>query len=353
MYNSFARICLVCGVLIAPILAGNAFALDSPPALSQPSKTAESTLSADLLKWKGKNYSEMSVAESIAYLKLLSDKTPHEIFEIWIMAGQNGDKEWHSVLGTTFSITLEKQPPDRDFQLELDQFLTNPNMPGGEKLELVSILGNAATKESTEQLLKWSRMDLGVELSNAVITALSKIGREVGQYESRAERSLPLEREWVESHDPKMLSAVSQSMAAIGSPTAIELLLKESLIASREDSDRKTIALIALKQVSSDSATEIFAKVLKQQSSMNPTAELVSKALANIGSPAASEALVVWLQQSDDSVAPLAGQLVSNTRTTALLKAWDTALNGRTTFRSESVEKAIRDNLDDYRKGRK
>ena len=84
-----------------------------------------------------------------------------------------------------------------------------------------------------------------------------------------------LEQVWRESSDPKLLLAAALSMAKIGAPSSIELLLSEALANDGANKARIDTARNALQGVYQPKAVPPLADRLVNQPSTDATAKLV------------------------------------------------------------------------------
>jgi HEAT repeat protein len=179
---------------------------------------------------------------------------------------------------------------------------------------------------------------------------LSAAGDLRGDGSYHEERSSAAEKVWQQPSDPGLLRGTAITLAKIGAPSGINLLLNSALDDSPANSDRRSAALLGLEQVYSRNATVPVAALLALQKGANERSILAAKILVNIGDEEAAKALVEWFENTDDSAVELAINSVMRTRTPTLIAAWNASLEPNQTFRSEAVHMAIREALERYHK---
>lgn len=99
-------------------------------------------------------------------------------------------------------------------------------------------------------------------------------------------------------------------------------------------------------------ATPPLAALLAEHAAIDETSRLAGSLLVKIGDVKAGEALLGWLRNADDTAVPLARDWVLSTRTSALKRAWEVAVNKNSEFRSKAVKEAILAGLAEKKAGR-
>ena len=148
-----------------------------------------------------------------------------------------------------------------------------------------------------------------------------------------------------------LLHSVGSSMARVGAPSSIEMLLTAALAPAGQDDMRKQAARDALTgtTILNDHAVPTLAARLSNDAPTNEASQLAGNILFKMQGPVANQALVAWMENADVSAAPLALELATNGQSPEI---WQAALNPAVPFRSEQNRLAIRQGLVAYHAGR-
>ena len=316
----------------------------APAAAPSPTKATPSTASPK------KKFADMGVLEEKAIVDEIRKQDLPAIFQAMLDAErvEHDDlKQMH--LKTTFAGALMLKKPSPEFLEQLYGFVTNSANLKFERDLLIGALEGAATKESVELLLRIANNapDLETRQSAAALAGVGAGGR------GGPELSPMLERTWRETSNPTLLRSTASSMARIGAPSGIELLLSAALATEDRDKERAIAAKAALLKVYQREAVPPLAARLAGQPPTSDAVKLVAPILAGTNGTEGQKVLVEWLQSRPENAAPLVEQLfLRNIRTDPFESAWSTALEPAVPFKNEENRKAIREALDAYRAGR-
>lgn len=294
-----------------------------------------------------RQFAGLSAADRRAFMRSVLKLEHREIFQTMLAAGRvEQDPMKEGALATTLAQSIRERRPIPDFFAQIREFAINPANPRLERIEVIAVLSNAATKESVELLI-----DLSTSIADADVrqVAALSVGRVGALHGDGIALSPSLERVWRESSDQPMLLSVASSLAKIGAPSGIELLLASALESDGRD-NRFAAAQNALQEVYLPNAVPPLAARLANQPPTSAPAQLVAPILANIGDVTAANAVLSWLQGQSEDASPLIQVLVvQRTRTEKMLTAWTAALDPTVPFRNEQNRQAIREGLAAYR----
>jgi hypothetical protein len=293
---------------------------------------------------------DLSAAERRAFMRSILQFEHRVIFQTMLAAGRvEHDPMKEGAIATTLAQSIRERKPTAGFFAQIREFAINPANPRLERIEVIAVLSNAATRESLELLVDLSTSIADPDIRRVASESVGRVGALRGDGNAL---SSSLERVWRESSDNAMLVSVASSLAKIGAPSGIELLLASALKSDGRD-NRLTAAQSALQEVYLPNAVPALASRLANQPSTSAPAKVVAPILANIGDVTAATAVVSWLQGQTEDASPLIQDLVvQRTRTEQMLAAWSAALDPAVSFRNEQNREAIRAALAVYRAGR-
>ena len=298
-----------------------------------------------------KKFDEMGVLEERAILKEIAKQDLPAIFKAMLDAERvEHDQLKQMHLQTTFENALMQKTLSPEFLEQLRAFVTNTSNSQFERELVLGALGSAATPDTVKLLAQLATTSPLPKIREAAGGSLGEVGSLMGGGEKL---SPTLERVWRESTDEKLLITVSMEMAKIGAPSSIELLLSAALATDEQAKLRHDAAQRALLEVYRATAVPPLAARLANQPPTSEAVKLVAPVLARIGDPAASKAVVGWLQGRSENAAPLIHDYIRQRMLgDPFQSAWAAALDPAVTFLNEENRKAIRDALDAYRAGR-
>jgi hypothetical protein len=330
-----------------------------PPTIAQSQTVAsqnQTVLAAGAGSSPKRKFADMGVLEANSILKEIMKQDLAAIFQLMVDAGRvEDDRMKQGAIGSILSQAMREKKPSADFLTQLQRFILNSSNLPHERAQVVGVLGAAGTKESVELLLRAAELLTDTALKRSVAVSVRQVGAIWGDGTFHEELSPPLERAWRESQDQELLIFVAVAMAEVGASSGVSLLVDSALIDAGRDEVRARAAkgALAYATILNPSAVPPLAALLANQPSGSAGSILASDTLAKSGIPAAGNALLQWLRGADESVAPQAQQYVAQTRTEAVLKIWESALNSTVPFRSEKNREAIRAGLAEYRQARK
>lgn len=296
-----------------------------------------------------RKYSDMDVLEANAILTEIGKLDLPAIFQAMLDAERVEHDELKQMhLQSILATALRRKTPGPEFLAQLQAFITNSSNSRFERELLIGALESASTKETVELLVKIAATAPEKEIRDSA-GALAGVG---DSGKGGATLSPVLEKVWLETNNPNQLSSTASSMAKIGVPSGIELLLSAALDTDGQDKARSIVARRALWEVYLPNAVPPLVSRLTNQPPTSETAKLVAPLLVRIDDAAGSKALVEWLQgRSEDATQLIQDLVLQQTRGGTMLAAWDGALNPALIFRNEQNREAIRSGLAKYREG--
>lgn len=296
-----------------------------------------------------RKFAEMGVLERNAIKNEIAKQDLPMIFQAMLDAERvehDPMKQMH--LQTVLSGALRLRKPSPEFLEMMRAFVTNNSNSKFERQLLIGALHSAATRETVDLMIQVATTSPDPEIRQSA-GALAGAGDLGG---AGAKLSPSLERVWRESSNRDMLFSVAVTMAKIGAPSGIELLLTAALATDGKDG-RRASAQSALQEAYLPNAVPPLATRLANQSTTSAAAKLIAPILVKIGDATASKAVVGWLELRAENAGPVIQDLIrQRTRSEPMLSAWTAALNPAVPFRNEQNREAIRAGLAAYRAGR-
>lgn len=297
-----------------------------------------------------RRFSEMSLDERNRILDGIKQQDPLTQLRTWIESGRSEhDLRKQNIVGVLLARALQETSDFREVYEQAGRFVFDDTNAIPERAELLHVLGLAATKESLALLLQSAGKLPQERLRQTALAEISSAGAQRWDSRFHEELSPELEQVWRESNDKDFLSAVAVALAEVGAPEGIRQLLAPILNGAPESDVRVQAARRALSLARNPDAVPVFAALLLDHPTADGAATLVSGALSEMVDASAARALLGWLQNADESAAPLAHRYVAQTRMPAMLEAWEGALRPGVVFRSEQNREAIRSGLAEYR----
>jgi hypothetical protein len=261
------------------------------------------------------------------------------VFEIYRLEAERADEDivkLGAVAIAQGNMMRSKIPPP-EILIQIQGFAANSLYTAPERGMLIGALGCAPTRESLEISLDLASTIIDAEPRRTALNAIRYAGVVWSDGRFHEELSPPLERAWRESQDQELLIYTAIAMAEIGASNGVSLLLNSALYDVGRDKLRARAAAGALARATilNPSAVLPLAAILASQPFGSPVSRLASDTLAATGISAAGQALLIRLQNADESVAPLARGYVQNLHTPAMLEIWKSSLNSAVPFRSE------------------
>lgn len=263
------------------------------PAAFSPSTAAQSQalLSSGVSKQQ-RRFTDMGVLERNAIRREIAKQDPSAVFQAMLDAGRvEHDPLKQMGLQTTFAGVLREKRLNPKVLNQMRDFLLNSSNSDFERQLLIGALESASTEEAVDLLSQVAATSSEQKIKEAAggLAGVGNLGH------GGPELSPILEQVWRESNDPKQLLGVASSIAKIGTPSGVELLLSSALSTDNQDKVRVDAAQYALKEVYMPSAVPPLVARLANQAPTSVTAQLVAPILVKIGDTAASRAILGWL----------------------------------------------------------
>ena len=297
-----------------------------------------------------KKFADMDGLERNAIRREIAKQDLPAIFQAMIDAGSvEHDPLKQMGLQTTLAGALREKKPSPGFLEQMRAFATNSSNSNFERQLLIGALESASTKETIALLgqIAGSSSEQKIRESAGSLAGVGDLGR------GGAELSPGLEQVWRESSNSNQLFSAASSMAKIGTPSGIDLLLSAALATDGRDKARRDAAQHALQEIYLPNAVPLLADRLSSQPPTSATAELIAPVLVKIGDTTAGKVVVEWLTGRSENATPLIQDLIrQRTLGEPMLSMWNAALNPSVPFRNEQNREAIRAGLATYRAGR-
>jgi hypothetical protein len=171
---------------------------------------------------------------------------------------------------------------------------------------IARILGEVATTGSLNLLVESAKTAGSNENKQAILTAMATIGEWTEPHHSTESMASILQAymETLSIDDMEALTAVSRGLATLGSPTGVErvlALIKRLPANDRSLTEHRQALADTLKEVRNPEAVPVLAKALVDGAANAETAEVAGDALAAMGQPEATAALIDWAAVSQSS----------------------------------------------------
>lgn len=237
--------------------------------------------------------------------KSLYEQTPAQLWQYWRRLLNQSEFQQLPIIGALLAERLRKQPDPEVYQ-NISDFLAKPNVSMEIKAILLDLLAEIATPDALRQLLSLAEQGTNSPLYIQVLQALSRIGDNRWDGRFHTELSQALETAWSnpDNIDQAFLSAVGKAIAAVGSPEGVNQLL---LTVSGNNKDKATeetnrikqaVAFEVIPEVRNPDAVDVLSTWFEQEPLGTPAFEVSGSALAEIGSPKATQEIVDWAQQA-------------------------------------------------------
>lgn len=257
------------------------------------------------------------------------NQAPAQLWQRWQILLKQRNFQQMPIMGFMLAESLRKAP-DPDVYQGIAALLAHRNIPVEGKALLVGLLGEIATPDSLTQLLQIAENHQSSPLYIPVLQVIAHIGDNRWDGRFHEELSPILEEAWnsTEIGDPVFIDAIANAIAVLGAPTGVYQLL--STVAgenrSNDSEDKKRIkqraafgaipktrnpgavpTLSSWLNAGGSASTPSGATVQNAGVTATPTVvtELSGQALAEIGTPAATEAILTWAGTASGSDARL------------------------------------------------
>lgn len=237
----------------------------------------------------------------------------------------------------------------------IDLFLADPGLGYRAKFQLIEMLGRTATPEALSLLLQTAQDGTLPELQQLVLKMIRGTGQVQWGGRFHEELSPLLEEAWDSAgRTPGLREAVAEALAGVGAASGLERLYTEALrggptlstFAAQEDNLAWEV-LDVFRRVRNPAAVPTLASRLGDQPLDNLELVLSGTALAAMGRPEATAALLGWAEGSNRHVGALLQPWFAEVRDPDSFALLERAVSEPTRFgRDENwaaVERALRE----------
>lgn len=295
-------------------------------------------------------FAKLKVLEANAILAQILKQDLPAILQSWLDAARvEDDLTKQGAIASKLGGVMRARGASPEFLQQLKTFIEDPTNPPLERNMLIAALEDAATPATTEVLIAIATTAKD-EVTRGAIGHLSLLGTNYGGT-NQEELAPLLNRLWLETHDRDILLSVVPTLAQVGAPSSMELLLAAALAPAGQDDVRKKAAFNALRSASirNNNAVPPLVARLSTTAPEGEASKLASETLARISLQSSAQALVTWLQASNPNAVRFALEYSTHTQ---FPEIWQAALNPAVPFRSEQNREAIRAGLAQFHAGR-
>jgi hypothetical protein len=231
----------------------------------------------------------------------------------------------------------------------IESLLLGAELEHGEKAQLVEMLGRTATPESVRLLIDLAQRNSLPELQPLIHLMIRDTGD--FQWEGRFHEELSpiLEQAWGPAEAARGLrEPLANAIAGVGARSGIELLYREALrggeTVAEFSSQQDNLAwhvMDVFQKIRNPAAVPLLADRLGEQPLDNLALGLSGSALAAMGRPEATSALLRWAEQSQRDVGQLAEPWFSEVRDPDSLALLEKAVAAPARFSEQSNWQAL------------
>jgi hypothetical protein len=299
-------------------------------------------------------FARMSTLERNQEVDRMRKLDAASLFKLWIESDRiEHDRSKQSLVGELLARALRLKDASIDsVYSEMKEYLGEKTNSLKSRSMLLSVLGNAATPDSLNLLLFAATASSLAGISQFAVQQIQASGAEHWDGRFHEELSPALEQVWRTSTNSALIQATALAIAMIGSQEGTRELIAAATSGAHDD-PRAQAALEALHHITNPDAVPVLSELLNDENGINDKSILIGSTLAQMLDYNSAAALLSWLEQSDDSVAPFAEKFVMECRTDAVLKVWESALKPTTVFQSVTVQQAVVRGLHEYHASRR
>ncbi len=302
-----------------------------------------------------------SPARRQEYYDALLDKDTVALWALWNQFldqdDPNASMAW-LLIGEALSLRLREQP-DPDTLEAIAAALNAADASPALRQQLPLIVARAATPETLSLLIDKVINETDLEQRRLYQEAIETAANTQWGQRFHPELSPPLEAAWSEQwlqQDPEVLNTLALAIARIGAPDGVNLLLDtlasggasiEEIEAARQP--HVLAAVQALASVRNPDAAALLRQRMEHSQPENPVFLASGNALANIGGPAATQALLDWAQNATAETSDLARRWFSRLRDNRSIALAQARLANKQPFRSEQIRSILESSLDAVR----
>ncbi len=260
-----------------------------------------------------------SVAARQQYFDWLLEQLPEQLWGYWQQLVNN--QQWTRLEIATHALAHKlRQAGIEEIYAGIAEILGSPALSPDQKRWVITLLTEAATPQALSIVLDEAVRSQSSPLRSLLLESLVKITNNHWDARFHPELSPALEAVWNEQPDDwELLLAVASGIANVGSADGIALLLKtlddSGPIVTEEDMDLPArAALLALKKIRNPDAVLILTKELRRADPKDVVFMASGDALAAMGRPEATAALLDWASHAPGEAAPLVKKWLGQAR---------------------------------------
>lgn len=223
--------------------------------------------------------------------------------------------------------------------------------------QIIATLGEAATPQTMEVLLE-AAASADADLRLWSISWIARLGDQKWAGRYHEELSTGLENAWSHTTDERLKESIGLSLARVGAPSAVRLLLTDVLVGGRtieEFEVRKTrsalVAFDALSEVTNPTAVPVLAEAIRKGGDQEMTVVAAWASLSHMGLAQASAELLLWTQEALIDVGAFPNEWVLMVRDEASVPLIANAVTSGV-FANEANRARLRESLDQWRRDR-
>jgi hypothetical protein len=230
-------------------------------------------------------------------------QTPAQLWQRWEMLLIRSQFQQIPIIGAMLAESLRKNPDPQIYQ-NIAHLLAQSDVSIENKAILLDLLGEIATPDSLSQLIGLAETEADSPLYISALQVISRIGDNRWDGRFHEELSPVLEAAWSNSdaNDLAFLNAIAKAIAVVGAPEGVNQLLRT--VAGRnpsKDTEEKSrakqaAAFEAIPKIRNPDAVATLSEPFEQEPIGSPAFEASGDALAEIGSPAATQEILNWAQ---------------------------------------------------------
>jgi hypothetical protein len=233
----------------------------------------------------------------------MDSAAPIQLWQRWETLLSRSEYQQIPIVGALLAENLRRRPDEAIYR-DIAELLNRSELSIEQKSILIDLLGEIATPAALAQLIGLAREGADSPLYIPALNVISRIGDNRWDGRFHEELAADLDAVWtnLDIDDQAFLAAVAKTMAAIGAPASLDLLLR-AVADPGQDKDAKdknrlkqTIAFAALPKVRNPAATDALKTWLLQEPLGTAAFEASGLALANVGSPDATQTLLEWAE---------------------------------------------------------
>jgi hypothetical protein len=233
----------------------------------------------------------------------LRAQTPAQLWQRWEMLLIRSQFQQIPIIGAMLAESLRKHPDPQIYQ-NIAHLLAQEDVSVENKAILLDLLGEIATPDSLSQLIGLAETQADSPLYISALQVISRIGDNRWDGRFHEELSPMLEAAWSNPaiNDLAFLNAIAKAIAVVGAPEGVNQLLRT--VAGRnagKDTEEKgrakqAVAFEAIPKVRNPDAVATLSEPFEQEPIGSAVFEASGDALAEIGSPAATQEILNWAQ---------------------------------------------------------